>query len=33
MDARHYETTLDQNAEYIASDLESYKSREPAEWE
>lgn len=27
MNARRYETTLEQNAEFIASDLESYKSR------
>jgi hypothetical protein len=27
MNARRYETTLEQNAEFIASDLESYESR------
>ena len=27
MNARRYETTLKQNAEFIASDLESYESR------
>jgi hypothetical protein len=27
MNARLYETTLEQNAEFIASDLESYESR------
>lgn len=27
MNARRYETTLEQNADFIASDLESYESR------
>lgn len=27
MNARRYETTLEQNTEFIASDLESYESR------
>jgi len=27
MNARRYETTLEQNAEFIANDLESYESR------